>query len=99
MYSVFFKGYKGMQIYDILEKENKLSLFRMLYFKSSPNPIPSDELKQLEKDGWLISENGYFTWSFKANQLHSLVNQISDSTSFKIEQKIIINPLEHEQSK
>ncbi len=70
---LYFKALRGIRLYDILANEkDKTSLFRMLYFKSTNNRIPKQEMEQLIKDEWLVADNNYYTWSSKAIQIHSL---------------------------
>lgn len=76
MLKLLSKFKKAKKIFNFLEsqktKKDKESLFRMLYYISTPNKIPHNEMIQLKKDGWLITDNSYYVWSFKATQIHSL---------------------------
>jgi hypothetical protein len=59
-----------------LNQEQKLSLWRLLYWKNHKEPIPQSEAIALKTDGFLTetSDGDYIQWSDEAQRIDKLFN-------------------------
>lgn len=57
-----------------LNQYERLSLYRLLYWKNHKNPIPSEEAILLKADGFLTetSDGDYLQWSEEAQRIDKL---------------------------
>lgn len=68
---------KTFKYYYLLNDNERLSLYRMLYWKNHHDGIPSKEFDLLKDDGWMIeTDDNRFTWSNKAIDVNTMFTTI-----------------------